>query len=1055
MLKKTVLVRALQVAFAASAMSAAVVPTAMAQSSATGNIYGTVESPAGASIALTNTETGLKRNVAAEASGRYLVTALPAGHYRVELVRSGKVVSTTEVDVISGQGVNASFGGTVQAVQVTGRRSRIDVSNTNNGAVFTAKELAKLPVQTNLTSIVLLAPNTTKADAAYGGASFGGGGASENAFYLNGFPITNPLTQLGSMELPFGAIQQASVMTGGFGAEFGRSIGGVMNITTKSGTNNWEAGTMFSLEPGSMRSKARNITYANTGDPANKNTDGNLHFRRDNNYLNTEQYGAYLGGPIIKDKLFMFFAGDQTVTKANNLQLGTDSTTVERDGWRTKRKLESRWVGKLDFNLTDDHRFEFTSAGDDSRERVQRSGYTLDGTTAAEKAASLATLSGQPNGVLYSSLSTRNPGPTGINPGSPGAKVNALKYTGQFTDDLVLTAMYGTLKSERGVNYEYGIPAGGVPPSVTVPAVANRVPALNAQGLYKSFNPFTGNLSKPGEDEVKSFRLDLEYKLGQHTVRAGVDKNEIDITSAGLATSGGESWTYRKVPAGSEFKSVNLSGARPGVVGNFGGYGVNGFYARKRIFSSITDASAEQTAAYIEDRYQVTKNVLITAGLRNEAYSNSTGDGDKFIDMKHQIAPRLSASWDVNGDASMKVYGSLGRYHLQLPGQVAARAASRSTLTDQDFTYTGIDPATGVPTGLRAINTPISADGEYGQKKNPQSVVAQGLKPNYQDELTLGFEKAYSPSLNFGAKVTYRKLGAGIDDSCDTRVLYDFAVKNGIEVHSRDFMNCFIFNPGRSVTVWVDGHDAAGNPIVTGKGKMATFTAEQIGQPDAERKYSALDLFLEHPLRSGWYGRVNYTLSRSTGNMEGQTRSDTGQTDVGTSAGWDFPEFSKDSSGLLPNDRKHQLKLFGFYQVTEEFSIGGNALVQSGRPKTCLGTNIDSEDGLNNPLGGTLGGPGYGAEYFWCAGKPAPRGTLGRMPTERRLDLNLTYAPKMIKGLAAKVDVFNVFNSQNAVARQESYDDGSGLGVLPNYGEARAFQDARTVKFTVEYNHKF
>ncbi|WP_342114115.1 TonB-dependent receptor [Pseudoduganella sp. OTU4001] len=1047
MLRKTVIARALTLAFATGVLNVALVEPALAQSSAVGSVYGNVEAPAGASITLTNLETGLKRTVDVADNGRYQVTALPPGRYKVDLVRNNAIANSSEVEVLAGQGANASFGA-IAAVQVTGRRSRIDVSNTNNGAVFSARELSKLPVQPNLNSIVLLAPNTTKADAAYGGASFGGGGASENAFYLNGFAITNPLTQLGSMELPFGAIQQASVMTGGFGAEFGRSIGGVMNVTTKSGTNNWEAGAMYSMEPNRLRSKRKNIYYEKTGYVDNANTDGKLHFRRDLDEVNTTQYGAYMGGPIIKDKLFMFFAMDQTINKQNNLQLGSDSTTIGRDGWRARRSLESRWVGKLDFQVTDDHRLEFTSAGDDWRERVRRYGFDLNGP--------LADLNGKPNDKLYTQLMTRNPGSLGINPGIPGAKVNMLKYIGNLTDDLTLTALYGQLKSERGVQYEFPSTSGGVPPSVTVPAVANRVPALDAQGLYKSYNPFPGNLSRPGEDEVKSFRLDLEYKLGDHTIRGGLDSNKMDITSAGLASSGGSLWTYRKVPAGRECSPVNLSGARPAVVCDFGGFGTQGYYARQRVFSSITDAKADQTAQYLEDRWQFNKNLLLTFGIRNEAYSNTTGDGDKFIDMKNQWAPRLSASWDVNGDATMKVFGSAGRYYLQLPGQVAARAASRSTLTDQDFTYTGIDPNTGVPTGLRAINTAQSPDGETGARKDPRSVVTRDLKPNYQDELTLGFEKAFNPEYNFGVKGTFRKLGAGIDDSCDTRPLYDFALKHGIPVVSKDFMNCYIFNPGKDVEVWVDGHDAAGNPVASGKGQYARFSAAEIGQPKAERKYAALDFFAEHPLRNGWYGRINYTLSRSKGNMEGQTRSDTQQADVGTSAGWDFPEFAAYSNGILPNDRKHQLKLFGYYQVTSEISVGGNALVQSGRPKVCLGTNEAAENGeLFPPYSTEYGGPGYGAEYFWCGGKPAPRGSLGRLPAEKRLDLNLTYAPNYVKGLAFKLDVFNVFNAQAVTGRRELYDDGTGLGILPNYGEARTFQDARSAKFTVEYNHKF
>jgi hypothetical protein len=67
--------------------------------------------------------------------------------------------------------------------------------------------------------IIQLAPNTTRADSRFaGGASFGGGAASENSYYINGFPVVNPLTGLGASQLPFGAIAEAQVLTGGSGA---------------------------------------------------------------------------------------------------------------------------------------------------------------------------------------------------------------------------------------------------------------------------------------------------------------------------------------------------------------------------------------------------------------------------------------------------------------------------------------------------------------------------------------------------------------------------------------------------------------------------------------------------------------------------------------------------------------------------------------------------------------------------------------------------------------------------------------------------------------------
>ena len=1068
MLRKSVLVHALALAFGGVALTVGVVNPAMAQSNAAGSVFGKVAAGSGDTVVLKNTGTNATRSTGVDASGNFRATNLPIGTYTATLMKGGSAVGTTQIDVVAGQGVEAAFQSAgVQQVQVTARRTRIDVSNATNGQVFTARELAKLPVQQNLSQIVLLAPNTTAGDQAFGKnvATIGGGAASENSYYLNGFPITNPLSQLGSMELPFGAIQQASVLTGGFGAEFGRSIGGVLNVTSKSGTNNWEAGATYMLTPDSLRAKRKNIYFPNTGDENNAATDGKLAYRQDNRQTTSRQYGAYVGGPLVKDKLFMFVAADRTVTDDN--QVGpsaiSNAATIGQQGWYANREGENRWLGKIDWNINDNHRLEFTSAGDDYKKRYDRYGYTLNPNN--PNAAGL--LDGQPNGQLYSSATAHNLGPTDPSyPGTPGAKLNSLRYIGQINDDLTVTALYGEMKTERGTVYNaLGANAGAggstLPPTITTTLPQNQWSAIPSS-LYRNYNFFSGYRSTPGEDTVKSGRLDLEYKLGDHTLRAGLDQSKLDSSTAGQQISGGTQWSYRYVGAGNANVESPLSNSRPGIVANFGGSGTAGYYARALIFNSVTSASSKQSAQYIEDRWQATKNLLLTIGLRNDSYSNMNGDGEKFIDMKNQIAPRLAASWDVNGDASFKVYGSLGRYYLQLPTQVAARAASRSTYTQQDFTYTGIDPTTGAPLGLVAINTPNSANGEYGQAKDIRSVVDQDLKPNYQDEFTLGFERAWSPNLNFGGRFTYRKLGAGIDDTCDARLLAAFADQNGIPVGNASALGCQIFNPGRGMTVYVNGNDENGN-IVPGSGKWAHFSAEQMGYPKADRKYAALDLFLEHPMRDGWYGRINYTLSRSKGNMEGQTRSDSGQTDVGTSAGWDFPEFMVGSNGLLPNDRLHALKAFGFYQLTPEFTVGGNLLVQSGRPRMCYGNNNDVDAG--EPGAGeawlpgyqyyAYGGPGYGSEYYFCNGKVTERGSQGRMPWEKRLDLNLTYTPNLIKGLALKVDVFNALNSQSALAEYSEYSAGDQNIIASDYRQVRYYQTPRSMRFTVEYNHKF
>jgi len=298
--------------------------------------------------------------------------------------------------------------------------------------------------------------------------------------------------------------------------------------------------------------------------------------------------------------------------------------------------------------------------------------------------------------------------------------------------------------------------------------------------------------------------------------------------------------------------------------------------------------------------------------------------------MKSFISPRLAAAWDVMGDSSLKVYGSAGRYSLQIPTHVAVRGASRSTFTDQRFAYTGVDPVTGAPTGVRALSDPFSGNNEYGQRKDPRAVAAQDMKPTYQDELTLGVEKALTAKFSGGVKVTYRQLKATIDDFCDQRPIDAFAAANGINNANYGGFGCATINAGDANTLLVD------------YGNNGTFTrvplsAADIGLPKAKRTYFALDFFLEHPFSDGWYGRVSYTYSKSKGNTEGQTKSDNAQTDVAVTSTWDFKELMEGSYGYLPNDRRHQIKGFGYYQVTPEWAFGATTVAESGRPKNCFG----------------------------------------------------------------------------------------------------------------------
>ena len=1024
-IRKTVVAQALAVAFGAVAFSGALVSTAYAQSNTTGNVFG--QATVGAtSVVIENLATGAKRTVIPDNSGRFLATALQPGTYKVDSLKSGVSAGTTEVDVSVGQGAEVRFNAatTLSSVQVIGTRPSIDVSSTNNGATFTAKQLAALPVGKNVEAIIQLAPNTTRADSRFaGGASFGGGAASENSYYINGFPVVNPLTGLGASQLPFGAISEAQVITGGFGAEFGRSVGGVVNVITKSGTNKWEAGVSYALSPNSLRAKAKDIYYADTtvyngGLTYNARTDGTLRIARAENTSQQATSSAYIGGPLIQDKLFFFGAVENIQLDTGRVVLGRTATSNEQNGWRDESVNTKRYIAKVDWNVTDDHRLEATLIGDTPIRSLSDSGYDY---------------------VTRSRVGTVTSQQTLTNVDDNGGELKMFKYTGNLTSALTVTALIGENRSKH-INEFPNYNAN----TVLFSTVSD--PSVRAPGFtYSNPQALAGNVLPPGsEDIVKSTRLDLEYQLGKHTIRFGLDKNEITSNGAGEFKAGGGTWTFLATDT-PNLPLDTASGTTVPGPGNNGGLGAQGFYVRKDLFTDVTASSGIQEAQYIEDKFQVTKDLLLTAGVRRESFKNINDAGKVFLDNAPQILPRLAAAWDVNGDASLKLFATAGRYSVPIPTHIAVRGAGRSTFTESYFTYTGVDAATGAPTGLKELGVgPFSGNNEYGQDKVVETLSAVDLKPSFQDDFTLGFEKAFSPTLNYGAKATYRSLKSTIDDFCDVRPFEKYATANGIAITNPLWGNtCQTFNPGQDNTFRVQ--------YGTDQTKLTTvaLTKAQQGFDDVKRTYTAVDFFVEHPLKDSWYGKLNYTWARNEGNTEGQVRSDNGQADVAVTSVWDYPELMAGADGRLPNDRTHQIKAYGFYEFTSEFGMGANILLASGRPRSCIGS------APSNPNGS----PDYANQTFYCLGTVRSantliqRGTIGTLPTDSRLDLNFSYKPSMVKGLQLRADVFNVFDAQTVQNVEERYN--SGTRVRATYETPLSLTTPRSIKLTASYDYKF
>ena len=1036
--------RALHRSTLAMALGVCLASGAAHAQSVTGSIFGNAGTDGGV-VVIENQDTGVRFTVTPDANGRYSATQLPTGRYRVVLERDGSQVSQREnVRVIVGQGTEVSLEAadgdetTLAAVVVTASAlSNIDVSTVESKLVITREILETVPVAPNLTAVALLAPGAIQGDSRYGNVPvFSGSSASENAYYINGFPVTQSLTQFGYTELPFNAIDQVQISTGGYGVEFGRATGGVVSVITSSGSNEWRFGGQYLWRPESLLGAPKNIHYGPNGRSGQAwGNAGQIFQYRKENLSDRQTVSAYASGPIVKDRLF-FFAAGEFIRNEGGGTTGVASSTAavtqaRSNGWTEFTDDTPRWLGKLDWYINDNHHLELTALQDRNRQHDERSGFDY------------ATFE-RVGDVVSSYDRDRN------------TRTYIGNYTGYLTDNLTLAAMYGESKTE----YEGG-PGNYNPdcPSITWVGDA-QIPSLAYTTCQNSTAPdyLDGRF-----DKTKAYRFDVEYRLGDHEFRLGYDVNEATsrVGSAndgiafpgalGVTFAGGYQWSYFRADDPNEpiYAPQGVGSPASG-----GGFGEQGYYVVRNIGENISSPRVEQTAYYLKDRWQVTDNVLLELGVRNEQFTNYNSAGVAFIDQKNQWAPRLGATWDVFGDSSTKLYASAGRYHLALPNNVARRGADGATNTSEAFVYTGVDPGTGAPTGLTALGPVYSPNNEFGQPRDARSFAPTSLKAHYQDTFALGIEQNLG-KFNAGAKLTYASLGSAIDDFCDFRPVMEWGHANGytneqlgIEVDPDTgvripvsgvagfFGHCVLINPGEDNTYQYD---------IDGDGTYEDIhlTSELLKFPKLRRKYHALDLFVEHPFDGKWYGRVDYTLSKNYGNLEGQLNSDIGQIDVSTTLAGDYWELAAYSYGDLPNDRRHQFKANGYYQVTPELAFSGTVTYASGRPMNCRGAypNIDPES------------PNYGSFHFFCNGVPVKRGTYGRLPETFRLDLGARYTPAWAEGLSFGVNIFNVTNRQSVANVAELYNQGTSTTTInANWGRTVSYTAPRHVEFVVRYD---
>jgi hypothetical protein len=270
-------------------------------------------------------------------------------------------------------------GGELDTVTVVGAGAinPIDVSSVESTTVFTAEQIQALPVSRDVTNVALLAPGTVRGDTGLGNlASFGGASVAENGYYINGFDVTNLRSLLSYANLPFESVAETAGQDRGYGAEYGRSLGGVINLVTKRGTNEWKFGGSVYWEPNQLRSTGKDVLG---NDQSGDQTPAVRYVSADEQ--ETLEFNAYGGGPLIKDKLFMF----GLVTGRKNTLDTFDQSSSEYESNTSPQGLL-----KLDWNITDDHLLEFT--GIYNKETLDRDHYDTSTSSAATTTCSPMTM---------------------------------------------------------------------------------------------------------------------------------------------------------------------------------------------------------------------------------------------------------------------------------------------------------------------------------------------------------------------------------------------------------------------------------------------------------------------------------------------------------------------------------------------------------------------------------------------------------------------------------------------------------------------------------------
>jgi len=1051
--------------------------SAFGQSTTTGSLEGLVTDPNGAAIkgaTVTATSPNLisPKTATTGDDGRFQIPALPPGNYKVTINAGGFAkFESAEVGVNLGRTSTADatlqLASSTNVVNVTSGAA-VDTAQNTSGSNISTDQFSNFPTQRTVQSLYNLAPTVTRSglrDAAGRDRdpSVAGSSGPENNYILDGVNTTDPAFGGSGANLPFEFVQEVEIKTGAYGAEYGKATGGIFNVITKSGGNEFH-GDIFGY--GTTKGLVRSVkNFPFTGAAANGFSETDV--------------GGDIGGPIKKDKLWFF--------GAFNPQRRTNFYLTQTFFQPAQNKVTIPfYAGKLTWALNSKNTLTGSTFGDFTK----IDGFLATGalSNASGFGSDINAFNGlqQTGGHNYTgrlNSTIRNNFIAEITGGIHFQRANTIP---RATNAPLIADNFAVLKSGAVLTpVQTGLSAGSTNTGFT-DYVDGRGGSLQ-RGYLRG--PGFGLFSTQNRNryEINAHMQNIE---GKHTVKWGFEWFRVRYNIATLST--GPAVTYANPLA---VATVNLplgavatNGVR--ITNNFGvctvrtttivcpsatsaarltggstadfptagttvatarytGIGITAVQ-----FNSITSAEAfanpflvrtstrvrdfelnaktydNAEAFYIQDDYKFARNFQFNFGVRWDYEQTYNADGTSYIKFNNfwdNAAPRLGLTWDFTGKGKGKLYANYATFiETPIPLDVNVRAAGGNSQTDKNFNVNTLNaPSTAtIATGFTPVNLGASA-----------TPIDAGLKPPSIGEYTAGLEYEIVKDLALGVRGVYRH---------ERNVVEDGSFNDG-----NDY---FLFNPGRNEPGTTEQKACQGTVDPDG----TVHAPRCFGR--AQRFYRAVEFTATKRFTHNYQFIASYVFSSLTGNYEGLFRNDNGQSDPNITSLFDLQSLLDNTYGRLPNDRPHQFKFNGSYRTPFKLLVSGNFYMQSGSPFNQL---------IPHPVYGN--NEGFAVQRGTAivptvtatqAGFPNIVDSIGksRTPTTMNLDLGLYYPIKIgeKRELRLTGDWFNVFNNQRAVTLDQTFTVNSGVtGVAPVanpfYGAALLVQAPSSFRFGAKF----